>query len=180
VALALALVGGVVSPEVLDTLEGHLRRLYEGEPLGAVAHDAVPTPAAPATTDTAVCYLGGGKYVLYIVSVDAVPGLGDAVAGAPERFAGVDQSTLPPHFDEMGALEWTSLPALLQAAADQASDSEASESCRDSDAEFESDTDDDSYDQWHDGSSADSDSGSDAGSGSDYSGAGVVPPLLST
>lgn len=169
-----------MDPRAVDGLEGRLRGLYEGKPLGSVPHEAVPTPTAPATTDTAVCYLGFGKYVLYIVSVDAVAGLGDAVADAPERFAGLDRSTLPPHFDEMHSLQWVSIPALLQAAADQTNGSEAGESCfggrseldSDSDHDFESESESGSYNHGYG-------SGSDSGSSYSESDTGVFAKLLS-
>jgi hypothetical protein len=99
------LAGGVIDRKVIQLLEQHLGCLYSIPPSGG------PLPAgAPPTT---VAYLGFGKYVLYIVSVLAVPGLAKLAGDAPALFLKGGRRRRRAEYAEMLALEWKSLASLL-------------------------------------------------------------------
>jgi hypothetical protein len=100
--------------KVIKQLSDHLGMLYAPGPGPA----PVLPPGAPSTT---VCYLGFGKYVLYITSVLAVPGLAKCAADAPALHAKKSSSRMMRRAElvEMVSLEWLPLASVLASVGDR-------------------------------------------------------------
>lgn len=113
---SVSLLGGKRSGPKECDVDTASREFYE-EAGGQVNVDALraalranKNPAAPPQAGVEVCWLPRGKYALYLVNVDAVPGLRAATDDVDQKFArfvnSVAYHSAPHDFKEMSSLRW--------------------------------------------------------------------------